>query len=338
MSGRYAARKRRSVPMLLPHSGTSAGAGQVLDQERHRLLSGVLERDRRRLDRGQETTAGVHVSHDVVHAGERLGRLVDHEVGALRHDLEAVVGDQRRDLDDHVARRVETRHLEVHPRQHGPMVGRALRCAPMGAPIEIPLVRLDPDLPVPAYARSGDAGADLCAREDVTLAAGGGRAVVPTGLAIAIPPGHAGFVLPRSGLALKHGVTVLNSPGLIDAGYRDELRVVLVNTDPTTPYDDPPRRPDRAARHPACRGVHVHRRRRARGREPRRRVRPHRPLDLADDLLRVLVVALGEVARLAEDVLVRPLGERDLDDHLGPHPVRDLARRRRWRRIERALI
>jgi dUTP pyrophosphatase len=107
----------------------------------------------------------------------------------------------------------------------------------MRAPIEIPLVRLDPDLPVPAYARSGDAGADLCSREDVTLAAGGGRAVVPTGLAIAIPPGHAGFVLPRSGLALKHGVTVLNSPGLIDAGYRDELRVVLVNTDPTTPYE-----------------------------------------------------------------------------------------------------
>jgi dUTP pyrophosphatase len=107
----------------------------------------------------------------------------------------------------------------------------------MSAPIEIPLVRLDPDLPLPAYARSGDAGADLCAREGVTLAAGGGRAVVPTGLAIAIPPGHAGFVLPRSGLALRHGVTVLNSPGLIDAGYRDELRVVLVNTDPTTPYE-----------------------------------------------------------------------------------------------------
>ena len=116
------------------------------------------------------------------------------------------------------------------------MVGRALRCAPMRAPIEIPLVRLDPDLPLPFYARSGDAGADLCARDDVTLAPAGGRAVVPTGVAIAIPEGHAGFVLPRSGLALKHGITVLNSPGLIDAGYRDELRVVLVNTDPTTPY------------------------------------------------------------------------------------------------------
>ncbi|HTN78817.1 MAG TPA: dUTP diphosphatase [Acidimicrobiales bacterium] len=107
----------------------------------------------------------------------------------------------------------------------------------MGSPIEIPLVRLDLDLPLPLYARAGDAGADLCAREGTTLAPAGGRAVVPTGLAVAIPPGHAGFVLPRSGLALAHGVTVLNSPGLIDAGYRDELRVVLVNTDPTTPYE-----------------------------------------------------------------------------------------------------
>ncbi len=102
----------------------------------------------------------------------------------------------------------------------------------MGGPIEIPVVRLDPDLPLPSYARIGDAGADLCAREDVTLEAAGGRAVVPTGLAVAIPEGFAGFVLPRSGLALRHGVSVLNAPGLIDAGYRDELRVVLVNTDP----------------------------------------------------------------------------------------------------------
>ena len=269
--------------MLLPHSGTTAGAGQVLDQERHRLLPGLLERDRRCLDRGEETTAGVHVSHHVVHAGERLGRLVDHEVGALGDDLEAVVGDQRRDLDDHVARRVETRHLEVHPRQHRAdgMPRPTLR--PDGSADRDPAGAPRPRSPGARATRgSGDAGADLCAREDVTLAAGGGRAVVPTGLAIAIPPGHAGFVLPRSGLALKHGVTVLNSPGLIDAGYRDELRVVLVNTDPTTPYDDPPRRPDRAARDPAGRGVHVHRRRRARGREPRRRVRPHRPLTPGD--------------------------------------------------------
>ncbi|MDQ4133500.1 MAG: dUTP diphosphatase [Actinomycetota bacterium] len=103
--------------------------------------------------------------------------------------------------------------------------------------MEVPLLRLDPELPLPAYARPGDAGADLVAREGVTLAPGGGRALVPTGVAIAIPEGHAGFVLPRSGLALRHGVTCLNTPGLIDAGYRDELKVLLVNTDPAAPYE-----------------------------------------------------------------------------------------------------
>jgi len=103
--------------------------------------------------------------------------------------------------------------------------------------LEVPLVLLDPDLPAPSYARQGDAGADLYARQDVVLAPGGGRALVPTGIALALPPGYAGFVQPRSGLALRHGVTCLNTPGLIDAGYRDELRVLLVNTDPSTPYE-----------------------------------------------------------------------------------------------------
>jgi dUTP pyrophosphatase len=103
--------------------------------------------------------------------------------------------------------------------------------------LEVPLVRLDPDLPLPSYARPGDAGADLTAREGVVLAAGGGRALVPTGVAVAIPEGYAGFVLPRSGLAWRHGVTVLNTPGLIDAGYRDELRVLLVNHDPVADYE-----------------------------------------------------------------------------------------------------
>jgi len=111
--------------------------------------------------------------------------------------------------------------------------------------LEIPLIRLDPDLPLPSYARPGDAGADLLAREGVALSAGGGRALVPTGIAIAIPEGYAGFLLPRSGLALRHGVTVLNSPGLIDAGYRDELRVLLVNLDPAEAYEV--RRGDRIA-------------------------------------------------------------------------------------------
>ena len=102
--------------------------------------------------------------------------------------------------------------------------------------LDLPVVRLDPSLPLPDYARRGDAGADLVAREGVVLAAAGGRAIVPTGVAVAIPHGHAGLVLPRSGLALRHGVTVMNAPGLVDAGYRGELNVVLVNTDPTEDY------------------------------------------------------------------------------------------------------
>ena len=97
-------------------------------------------------------------------------------------------------------------------------------------------MRLDPDLPVPSYAHPGDAGADLVAREDAHLRAGGGRALVPTGIALALPEGWAGFVQPRSGLALRHGVTCLNTPGLIDAGYRDELKVLLVNTDPAEDF------------------------------------------------------------------------------------------------------
>ncbi|HVA10082.1 MAG TPA: dUTP diphosphatase [Acidimicrobiales bacterium] len=103
--------------------------------------------------------------------------------------------------------------------------------------LRVPLHQLDPELPVPAYARPGDAGADLLAREPVRLTARGGRALVPTGVAVAIPPGYAGFVLPRSGLALRHGVTCLNTPGLIDSGYRGELQVVLVNHDPTDDYE-----------------------------------------------------------------------------------------------------
>lgn len=100
----------------------------------------------------------------------------------------------------------------------------------------MPVVRLDPELPLPSYARAGDAGADLVAAEDVLLRRAGGRALVPTGIAVAIPPGYAGFVQPRSGLALRNGVTCLNSPGLIDAGYRAEIKVVLVNTDPDEDY------------------------------------------------------------------------------------------------------
>jgi dUTP pyrophosphatase len=103
--------------------------------------------------------------------------------------------------------------------------------------LDVAVLILDPELPLPSYARAGDAGADLVAREGAVLPAGGGRALVPTGIALALPLGFAGFVQPRSGLALRHGVTCLNTPGLIDAGYRDELKVILVNTDPTTDYE-----------------------------------------------------------------------------------------------------
>ena len=102
--------------------------------------------------------------------------------------------------------------------------------------LEIPIVRLVEHAAIPAYARVGDAGADLVAAEATTLAPGGGRALIPTGVAIAIPEGYAGFVQPRSGLALRHGVTCLNTPGLIDSGYRGELKVLLVNTDPSDPF------------------------------------------------------------------------------------------------------
>ena len=103
--------------------------------------------------------------------------------------------------------------------------------------MEIPITRIDSDLPLPEYAKAGDAGADLVANENVMLPPAGGRALISTGIAIAIPEGYAGFVQPRSGLAAKHGVTCLNTPGLIDSGYRGELKVLLINTDPETPFE-----------------------------------------------------------------------------------------------------
>jgi dUTP pyrophosphatase len=94
--------------------------------------------------------------------------------------------------------------------------------------------RLDPELPLPAYALPGDAGADIVTAEDVDLAPGE-RAVLPTGLAIALPPGHAAFVHPRSGLAARAGLGLVNAPGTIDAGYRGEIKVVVINHDRSQP-------------------------------------------------------------------------------------------------------
>lgn len=103
--------------------------------------------------------------------------------------------------------------------------------------LQIDLVQLDAELPLPAYAHHGDAGLDLYARESATLSAGGGRLLMPTGISIAIPVGWCGLVMPRSGLALKHGISVVNAPGLIDSAYRGEIKVVLINTDPSIDYE-----------------------------------------------------------------------------------------------------
>jgi len=100
--------------------------------------------------------------------------------------------------------------------------------------VQVLLTRLDPGVPMPGYARPGDAGADLVTTSDAVLAPGE-RVVVGTGVAIALPPGYAGFVHPRSGLAARVGLSVVNTPGTIDAGYRGEIRICLINHDPAEP-------------------------------------------------------------------------------------------------------
>src|SRR5215471_18499884 len=108
-----------------------------------------------------------------------------------------------------------------------PAIGRA--SLPQSQP-DVLIQRLDPDVPLPSYAHPGDAGADLATAEDIELGPGE-RALVRTGIAIALPDGYAAFVHPRSGLAAKHGVTLVNAPGTVDAGYRGEIKVTLLNTD-----------------------------------------------------------------------------------------------------------
>ncbi|CAB4747482.1 MAG: dUTP diphosphatase [Actinobacteria bacterium] len=98
--------------------------------------------------------------------------------------------------------------------------------------IDVLITRLDPEVSLPTYAKPGDAGADLTTRIDFTLKPGE-RALIPTGISIALPPGYVALVHPRSGLALKNGVTLLNAPGTIDAGYRGEISCILINLDPT---------------------------------------------------------------------------------------------------------
>ncbi|WP_311836073.1 dUTP diphosphatase [Cellulomonas fimi] len=102
--------------------------------------------------------------------------------------------------------------------------------------LEVLLLLLDDDLPAPAYAHPGDAGADLVTRVDVVIPPQG-RVTVPTGVAIALPDGYVGLVHPRSGLARRHGLTIVNAPGTVDAGYRGEIQITLLNTDPVAPLE-----------------------------------------------------------------------------------------------------
>ena len=101
----------------------------------------------------------------------------------------------------------------------------------MRPPVDVLIRRVDPDVPIPSYGHPGDAGADLVTTEAAVLAPGE-RAVLPTGVSIALPDGYVAFVVPRSGLAFKHGITIVNSPGTVDAGYRGEIKVLLINHDP----------------------------------------------------------------------------------------------------------
>lgn len=109
-------------------------------------------------------------------------------------------------------------------------------CSRESASLRIEIVQLDPSFPIPRQAKHGDAGYDLISTVSATIPPAGGRVTLPTGIAIAIPEGFAGFVLPRSGLAARHGITCVNAPGLIDSGFRDEISVILANTDQVREY------------------------------------------------------------------------------------------------------
>jgi dUTP pyrophosphatase len=130
------------------------------------------------------------------------------------------------------------------PKEEWPMTTADAETHGGSRPLEVLITRLDPAVAVPCYAQPGDAGADLSAAEDAELGPGQ-RAVVRTGIAIALPDGYAAFVHPRSGLAARHGLTMVNAPGTIDAGYRGEIKVILLNTDTSAPVSL--RRGDRIA-------------------------------------------------------------------------------------------
>ena len=215
--------------------------GAVLADEVERQPGGLVQCHGRGLDGLKEPRLGVHLNDDGFHVREHVLGLVNDKIGPLGHHVQLVIGDDGGNFDDGVNFWIETGHLEVHPNQHPDNLGRLSGREGIGVPsvrtmVAVHIKQLDESLPLPRTASRGDAGTDLHARNDAVIAPGGGRLLMPTGIAIALPEGYAGFVLPRSGLALNHGISVVNAPGLIDSGYRGELKVVLLNTDPTRPY------------------------------------------------------------------------------------------------------
>ncbi len=205
-----------------------------------------------RLHVGQQARAGVHGQHILVHAGHLFRRGVHDQVGALLHDGQVVVGDETGDLDDGVACRIEPRHLEIDPGQHARACYRSCPGRAVGArPCNVRrccaslCTSSTPAWRCPATHAKAMPAPTSWPAPTWCWPAGAAGPWSATGVALAIPVGYAGLVLPRSGLALRHGVTCLNAPGLVDSGYRGELRVVLVNHDPE--HDYPVSRGDRIA-------------------------------------------------------------------------------------------
>jgi dUTP pyrophosphatase len=231
----------------IPTKRYAARIGNVRSNEVEGGFPCIFERDRRFLYLVEQSRFGVHLANDLVHFVELFFCRSNDKVGSLANNFEGVIGNERCHFDDDVAAWVEAGHLEIHPNEHAEMVlaenpSPRQRAQAIGGRFrvtvaDVQVLRLDEELPEPTYARPGDAGADLFARTGAVLAPQGGRALIATGVAVALTEGFAGLVLPRSGLAISSGVTCLNAPGLIDSGYRGEIGVVLINTDPTEPYE-----------------------------------------------------------------------------------------------------
>lgn len=239
------------------HQEASVGADRVSTERDRSWIRDVLfdegeccgssffQRGSRGSNGLEQARLGVHGYYDGVHGGEHVVRLMNDEVWAFRHDVQVVVGDEGGDFHDDVDGGIEPRHLQIHPNEHHPTLRRASYRRGVASSLVVPIRLLDADLPLPTKAHPHDAGLDLYARTDALVSAGGGRVLIPTGVAVAIPVGYMGMVVPRSGLALKHGISLVNTPGIIDAAYRGELQVIMINHDPTSDYQV--RRGDRIA-------------------------------------------------------------------------------------------